>query len=108
VQDAARQARVQARHVRVTDRPAGRFDAGLCARIEQAAAGLALSTRRLHTVAGHDAVSLRRRCPAAMVFVPSAQGISHNEAEHTAAPDLEAGAAVLTSVLWSLVHASAP
>ncbi len=104
VQEAARQAGVQASQVRVTDRPAGLFDAGLCARIEQAAAGLGLDSRRLHTVAGHDAVSMRRRCPAAMVFVPSVKGISHNEAEHTAPEDLEAGVAVLASVLWGLVH----
>jgi N-carbamoyl-L-amino-acid hydrolase len=104
VQEAARAAGVQAQPVRVTDRPAGRFDAALCDRIEQAATGLGLSTRRLHTVAGHDAVSLRRRCPAAMVFVPSVKGISHNEAEHTAPEDLEAGVEVLASVLWGLVR----
>lgn len=104
LQHAARSAGVQAQHTRVTDRPAGHFDADLCARIEQAATELGLPSRRLHTVAGHDAVSLRRRCPSAMVFVPSVKGISHNEDEHTAPEDLEAGTAVLTSVLWGLVR----
>ena len=104
VREAARVAGVQAQSVRVTDRPAGVFDAALCNRIEQAASALSLSSRRLHTVAGHDAVSLRRRCPAAMVFVPSVKGISHNEAEHTDPADLEAGTKVLAAVLWGLVQ----
>ncbi|MGH8705717.1 MAG: M20/M25/M40 family metallo-hydrolase, partial [Burkholderiales bacterium] len=58
---------------------------------------------RVHTVAGHDAVSLRRCCPSGMIFVPSAGGVSHNEAEFTAAADLEAGVEVLAGVLYRLV-----
>lgn len=33
--------------------------------------------------AGHDAQMLARICPSAMIFVPSAGGISHNPREHT-------------------------
>ena len=55
-------------------------------------------------MAGHDAVSLRARCPTGMIFVPSAKGISHNEAEYTAPADLEAGTEVLAEVLRRLVQ----
>jgi N-carbamoyl-L-amino-acid hydrolase len=48
---------------------------------------------------------LARVCPAGMVFVPSVKGISHNPAEHTADPDLEAGANVLLQVLLRLAGA---
>ena len=50
---------------------------------------------RMPSGAGHDAQMLARVCPAGMVFVPSARGISHNPAEHTDDADLEAGANVL-------------
>ena len=101
--DAARTAGVAMELERVTDRPAGVFDAKLCGLIEAVANELGYRTRRVHTVAGHDAVSLRRRCPTGMIFVPSVGGISHNEAEFTSAADLEAGVDVLANVLHRLV-----
>lgn len=103
--DAAGTAGVQVTFERVTDRPAGAFDAQLCGLIETVARQRGHRCRRVHTVAGHDAVSLRRRCPSAMIFVPSAGGVSHNEAEFTPAADLEAGVDVLAGVLYRLVRA---
>ena len=55
--------------------------------------------------AGHDAQMLARICPAAMVFVPSVAGISHNPREHTAPADLVRGATVLRDVLLALAGA---
>ena len=52
--------------------------------------------------AGHDAQMLARICPAGMIFVPSARGISHNPAEHTDPAELEAGANVLLQALLEL------
>lgn len=78
------------------------FDPALVDQVEAAARELQLSTHRMPSGAGHDAQMLARVCPAAMIFVPSVRGISHNVAEHTDAPDLEAGANVLLRVLWSL------
>ena len=49
---------------------------------------------------------LARVCPAGMVFVPSAKGISHNPAEHTDDSDLEAGANVLLQCLLRLAGVS--
>jgi len=45
--------------------------------------------------AGHDAVYLARLAPTAMVFVPCADGISHNEIEDARPEHLEAGCNVL-------------
>ncbi|MCA9708133.1 MAG: hydantoinase/carbamoylase family amidase, partial [Myxococcales bacterium] len=81
-----------------------RFDSALVDRVEATAQGLGLSTRRMPSGAGHDAQMLARICPAAMIFVPSAGGISHNVKEHTEPADLEAGANVLLHVLWSLAQ----
>lgn len=97
--EAARAAGVQLALERVTTRPAGAFDAALCSLIEKVAIAQGYRASRVHTVAGHDAVSLRRRCPSAMIFVPSVGGISHNEAEYTPDADLEAGVQVLAGVL---------
>lgn len=70
--------------------------------VEAAADRRGRSTRRLPSGAGHDAQMLARVCPAAMIFVPSHRGLSHNPAEHTDAPDLIAGAEVLADVLLAL------
>ncbi|MEM7158229.1 MAG: Zn-dependent hydrolase [Myxococcota bacterium] len=78
------------------------FDPGLVDRVEAAAQGRGLSTRRMPSGAGHDAQMLARICPAAMIFVPSVGGISHNVREHTEPADLEAGANVLLEVLRGL------
>jgi beta-ureidopropionase / N-carbamoyl-L-amino-acid hydrolase len=48
---------------------------------------------------------LARIWPAAMIFVPSVGGISHNPREHTPAPDLVAGANVLLDVVRRLAGA---
>jgi N-carbamoyl-L-amino-acid hydrolase len=45
--------------------------------------------------AGHDAVYLARVAPTAMIFVPCADGISHNEIEAAEPEHLEAGCNVL-------------
>lgn len=89
---------------RTVNRPASAFDAALRDLIEDAARDCAYPTLRLHTIAGHDAIPLKARCPSGMIFVPSAGGISHNEAEFTAPKDLEAGVEVLAAVLWRLVQ----
>lgn len=89
---------------RTVDRPAGAFDAALCDLIEDVARDGAYSTLRLHTIAGHDAIPLKARCPSGMIFAPSTGGVSHNEAEFTAPEDLEAGVEVLAGVLWRLVQ----
>ncbi len=84
------------------------FDPAVIRCIETVAARLGLSHRRMTSGAGHDAQMLARICPAAMIFVPSVKGISHNAAEHTAPADLEAGANVLLHTLLELAAEEAP
>jgi N-carbamoyl-L-amino-acid hydrolase len=81
------------------------FDEDVIALVEAVAHAQGHTTRRMPSGAGHDAQMLARVCPAGMVFVPSAGGISHNPAEHTDDDDLEAGANVLLHVLLRLVGA---
>lgn len=75
------------------------FDADMVDTVERVARTLGMSTRRLPSGAGHDAQMLARVCPAAMVFVPSVGGLSHNLAEYTSPDDVTAGADVLLHVV---------
>lgn len=54
--------------------------------------------------AGHDARQLALVCPSAMVFVPCAGGISHNEAESASSIDLTAGTKVLSNAVYELAN----
>lgn len=78
------------------------FDQGLVAAIETAAKARGHSVRRMTSGAGHDAQMISRIAPAAMIFVPSLGGISHNPKEQTPDADLVAGANVLLDVVRSL------
>ena len=69
------------------------------------AAAEGLVSRRLDTVAGHDALSLIDRCPTGLIFVPSIDGIAHNEREATRDSDLAAGLAVLLRAARRLCRA---
>jgi len=84
------------------------FDERLVAMIEEVARAAGHTVRRLPSGAGHDAQMLARVCPAAMVFVPSDDGISHNPAEHTDAADIAAGADVLLEVVLRLATDAGP
>ncbi|MEY3041212.1 MAG: hypothetical protein RLZZ174_294 [Pseudomonadota bacterium] len=75
------------------------FPAGLRARIHRAAEAAGEAPLTLTSGAGHDAQMLARVAPAAMIFVPSVRGISHNPAEHTSEADLALGAEVLLRVV---------
>lgn len=74
------------------------FDDTILTAIQTAAEERQLSWRRMTSGAGHDAQMMARIAPAAMIFVPSQGGVSHNPAEFTAGPDLIAGANVLLDV----------
>ncbi len=49
--------------------------------------------------AGHDAMQMAKITPAAMIFVPSRRGISHNPLEWTAPDDIVLGAQLLMETL---------
>lgn len=79
------------------------FDQTLVREIETAAKSRGHTVRRMTSGAGHDAQMMARIAPAAMIFVPSLGGISHNPKEFTLEADLAAGANVLLDVARSLL-----
>lgn len=79
-----------------------RFDDRVLAAIEAAAADLGQPVRRMTSGAGHDAQMIARIAPAAMIFVPSIGGVSHNPREDTTAEHLELGANVLLRTMLKL------
>ena len=79
-----------------------KFDQNVATLIADTATQLGHSVRPMTSGAGHDAQMLARICPAAMIFVPSIKGISHNAAEHTEPAHLEAGTNVLLHTLLEL------
>jgi len=80
------------------------FDSSVMDVLERAANGLELPNMRLPSGAGHDAMYMARVCPAAMIFVPCENGVSHNEAENAKPEDLAAGARVLAAALLELAN----
>ena len=80
------------------------FDSGLVGRVEHHARALGRTMRRMPSGAGHDAQMMQRLCPAAMIFVPSVAGLSHNVKDHTVASDLVAGAEVLLNLMLELAE----
>ncbi|MOA02277.1 Allantoate amidohydrolase [compost metagenome] len=75
------------------------FDAGLVDAIEAVADDLGFSHKRMTSGAGHDAQMIARIAPAAMIFVPSRGGVSHNPREHTDDDQLLKGAELLLGVV---------
>ncbi len=75
------------------------FDADLVDRLERAAQRLGVPHTTFPSAAGHDAVHLQQICPAAMLFVPSRDGVSHNPAEYTDPESLFDATRVLTVAL---------
>ncbi|MDN8008139.1 Zn-dependent hydrolase [Burkholderia multivorans] len=82
------------------------FDAALVDAIEKAAARRGFSYRRMTSGAGHDAQMIARIAPAAMIFVPSRGGISHNPREHTDDSQLVDGARLLLDVVLDRLAAA--
>jgi beta-ureidopropionase / N-carbamoyl-L-amino-acid hydrolase len=75
--------------------PPVHFDAGCIAAVRHGAAVSGFTTRDITSGAAHDAAYISRVAPAAMIFVPSRDGISHNETEFTSKEQCAAGAQVL-------------
>jgi beta-ureidopropionase / N-carbamoyl-L-amino-acid hydrolase len=79
----------------VWEAPGVSFDPACVAAVRAAAAALGYSAWEMVSGAGHDSCNLCCIVPTAMVFVPCAGGLSHNEAESALPGDLSAGANVL-------------
>jgi N-carbamoyl-L-amino-acid hydrolase len=87
---------------RMWEAPGVTFDAACVAAVREATAALGFDALEMVSGAGHDSCNVAAVAPTAMIFVPCAGGLSHNEAESAAPGDLEAGANVLLQTMLSL------
>ncbi|MCR2762483.1 M20 family metallo-hydrolase [Microbacterium sp. zg.B48] len=71
--------------------------------VEDAADELGHSHARVKTLAGHDATNIKDLVPTVLVFVPSIDGISHNERELTSDIDMLAGVDVFERIVHAIV-----
>jgi N-carbamoyl-L-amino-acid hydrolase len=71
------------------------FDADSVAAVRRAAQNLDLPHMNVISGAGHDAKYVANVCPAAMIFIPCKDGISHNEIEDATPEHTAAGCDVL-------------
>jgi N-carbamoyl-L-amino-acid hydrolase len=86
----------------VWEAPGVSFEAACVRAVRSAADALGYSAIDMVSGAGHDSCNVAAVVPTAMVFVPCAGGLSHNEAESASAADLTAGANVLLHAMVAL------
>lgn len=81
------------------DQPAVSMDERLTAYLVEAMETESLSSKRMASGAGHDAMVMAARLPTAMLFLRSPGGISHNPAEAVREEDVEAALQVMNGSL---------
>ncbi|WP_322098899.1 M20 family metallo-hydrolase [Microvirga roseola] len=86
---------------RIWDSPPVHFHEDCVAAVRGAAEACGYRTREMVSGAGHDAAYVARVAPTAMIFVPCAGGLSHNEEEDASFDDCKAGAQVLLQAVLS-------
>jgi N-carbamoyl-L-amino-acid hydrolase len=79
--------------------PAVKFDDRVVSTLEKVSNTLGIRFRRMISGAGHDAQLMSRLCPSAMIFIPSAGGISHSPDEYSSPEALADGGNVLLQSL---------
>ncbi|WP_298727241.1 Zn-dependent hydrolase [uncultured Ferrovibrio sp.] len=84
--------------------PAVHYDKGCIEAVRKAADEAGYPHMDIVSGAGHDAGYINRVAPTGMIFVPCADGISHNEIESATPADLAAGCNVLLRAM--LEHAA--
>ena len=80
------------------------FNPRLIDLVDECAERLGFSHRRIVSGAGHDSLHTAQFAPTAMIFVPCAGGISHNEAEDATPTDVAAGANVLLQAVLTAAN----
>jgi beta-ureidopropionase / N-carbamoyl-L-amino-acid hydrolase len=88
--------------------PPAPFDTALQAAIAESAQQRGYSFMPVVSGAGHDAVYVARTAPAAMIFIPCKDGISHNEIEDADPAHIAAGAQVLLDAMLAQAEAVHP
>jgi beta-ureidopropionase / N-carbamoyl-L-amino-acid hydrolase len=89
----------------VWESPGVVFDPACVAAVRGATHALGFDSLEMFSGAGHDSCNVAAVAPTAMIFVPCAGGLSHNEAEEASATDLEAGANVLLHAMLKVAVA---
>jgi beta-ureidopropionase / N-carbamoyl-L-amino-acid hydrolase len=87
--------------------PPVKFDEHCIDAVREATRMLGLPHREMVSGAGHDACQVARVVPTSMIFVPCAEGLSHNEEESATAEDLGAGCNVLLHAMLKMADAKA-
>ncbi len=104
VRSSAARHHIEAQVTPVWYMPPTKFDEALVEIIDGAAAQLGYSRRRMVSGAGHDSLNTAQFAPTAMIFVPCAGGLSHNEAEEATPADLASGANVLVQAVTAVAN----
>lgn len=73
--------------------------------VEKACNDLGYTSMPIISGAGHDSFYINKVAPAAMVFVPCKDGISHNEIEDAKPEDIAAGCSVLLNAMVTRANA---
>lgn len=74
--------------------------------IYESAEELGCSSLKLFSGPGHDAKYMSKLGDTGMIFIPSNNGISHNEQELSFEDDIDKGANILLQVIYKLANAS--
>lgn len=82
--------------------PAVAFNGSVVDAISKSCQHLGYSSLPMHSGAGHDAQILATRYPAAMIFIPSKDGVSHAVDEYSSPEQIEKGANVLLQTVLHL------
>jgi N-carbamoyl-L-amino-acid hydrolase len=95
LETAAKEARLAFEIEQVMRVEAVPFEESCVAAVRNGAERYGHAHRDIVSGAGHDAIYMAQVAPAAMIFVPCEDGISHNEIENATPEDLAAGCEVL-------------
>jgi len=88
-QEIARRRGLTSQWKTLLEQPAVAMDSFLVSEIERAIAKTGVAPHRMVSGAGHDAMILAEKIPAAMIFLRTPGGISHDPAESVAVEDVE-------------------
>jgi allantoate deiminase len=101
-QNAGRSRNVQAEWSEILNQPAVQLDAHLADQLAASLQAEGFPAKRMSSGAGHDAMIMASRVPAAMLFLRSPRGISHHPDESVRERDVEAALRVGANFLARL------
>mgnify|MGYP005684765667 FL=1 len=82
------------------------MDKELIALFKKSSDSLGFSSNIMNSGAGHDTAQLSRVAPAAMIFIPCKDGLSHCPEEYAEVSDIAKGTEVLYNMIENLANLS--